>query len=106
MLVSPIGKDAFGHLLSSESERIGMRTDGFIQIQDARTAVCNMVLDSAGGLSGGVADMDMIRTLDATKVGRHCWHSLAVTALTKIEGHRGPRQTQTHRSRSRCEHVS
>ncbi|KAM5529997.1 hypothetical protein V8D89_016336 [Ganoderma adspersum] len=68
MLVSPIGKDAFGQLLASESERIGMRTDGFIQVQDARTAVCNMVLDSAGGLTSGVADMDVIRTLDATKV--------------------------------------
>ncbi|KAI1788747.1 indigoidine synthase A-like protein [Ganoderma leucocontextum] len=68
MLVSPIGNDAFGQLLASESERIGMRTDGFIQVQDARTAVCNMVLDSAGGLTGGVADMDVIRRLDATKV--------------------------------------
>ncbi len=71
MLVSPIGKDAFGQLLTSESERIGMRTDGFIQVHDARTAVCNMVLDSAGGLTSGVADMDVIRTLDAPKVGHY-----------------------------------
>lgn len=106
MLVSPIGEDAFGQLLASESERIGMRTDGFIQIQDARTAVCNMVLDSAGGLTSGVADMDVIRTLDSTKVGRHYWHSSAVTVLTKTEGYRGYRQTPTRCSRSGREHVS
>ncbi|PIL31886.1 hypothetical protein GSI_06590 [Ganoderma sinense ZZ0214-1] len=85
MLVSPIGKDAFGQLLMSESERIGMRTDGFIQVEDARTAVCNMVLDCAGGLTSGVADMDVIRTLNATKV--RCWPSSQVTILTKIEDH-------------------
>ncbi|EJF66774.1 indigoidine synthase A-like protein [Dichomitus squalens] len=68
VLVSPIGEDAFGQLLVSESERIGMRTDGLIRVPDARTAVCNMVLDSAGELTGGVADMDVIRTLDAAKV--------------------------------------
>lgn len=106
MLVSPIGKDAFGQLLASESEGIGMRTDGFIQVQDGRTAVCNMVLDGAGGLTSGVADMDVIRMLDATKVGCHRWHSSAVTLLTNMEGHRGPRQTQTHYSRFGREHVS
>ena len=105
MLVSPIGKDAFGHLLTSETESIGMRTDGFIQVQDARTAVCNMVLDSAGGLIGGVADMDVIRTLDVTKVRQLCWHSPAVTVLTRMKDHRGPRQTPAYRSRSGREHV-
>ena len=68
VLVSPVGQDAFGKLLQSESERIGMRTDGLIEVTGARTAVCNMVLDSAGGLTGGVADMDIIRTLDVAKV--------------------------------------
>ena len=68
VLVSPIGDDAFGQLLISESSRIGLRTDGFIRLPAARTAVCNMVLDSAGDLTGGVADMDVIRTLDSAKV--------------------------------------
>ncbi|KAI0375081.1 indigoidine synthase A-like protein [Pilatotrama ljubarskyi] len=67
-LVSPIGEDIFGKLLMSETSRIGLRTDGFIRMSKARTAVCNMVLDSAGGLTGGVADMDIIRTLDAAKI--------------------------------------
>ncbi|KAI0655160.1 indigoidine synthase A-like protein [Cubamyces menziesii] len=67
-LVSPIGDDPFGQLLVSETKQVGLRTDGFINVSKARTAVCNMVLDSAGGLIGGVADMDVIRTLDAAKI--------------------------------------
>ncbi|OSD03147.1 indigoidine synthase A-like protein [Trametes coccinea BRFM310] len=67
-LVSPIGEDAFGQLLVTETEQVGLRTDGLISVPKARTAVCNMVLDSAGGLIGGVADMDVIRTLDANKI--------------------------------------
>ncbi|KAI8990513.1 indigoidine synthase A-like protein [Trametes punicea] len=67
-LVSPVGEDAFGQLLVSETEQIGLRTDGFISVPKARTAVCNMVLDGAGSLIGGVADMDVIRTLDASKI--------------------------------------
>ncbi|KAI0735087.1 indigoidine synthase A-like protein [Earliella scabrosa] len=68
VLVSPIGDDAFGQLMISESSRIGLRTDGFIRLPAARTAVCNMVLDSAGDLTGGVADMDVIRTMDSAKI--------------------------------------
>ncbi|CDO71636.1 hypothetical protein BN946_scf184911.g106 [Trametes cinnabarina] len=67
-LISPIGEDAFGQLLVSETQQVGLRTDGLISVPKARTAVCNMVLDSAGGLVGGVADMDVIRTLEASKV--------------------------------------
>ncbi|KAI0669815.1 indigoidine synthase A-like protein [Trametes maxima] len=67
-LVSPIGEDAFGHLLVAETKQIGLRTDSLIRLPKARTAVCNMVMDSVGGLTGGVADMDVIRTLDASKV--------------------------------------
>ncbi|KAI0639484.1 indigoidine synthase A-like protein [Trametes polyzona] len=67
-LISPVGEDAFGQLLESATQAVGLRTDGLIQIPKARTAVCNMVLDSAGGLTGGVADMDVIRSLDATKI--------------------------------------
>ena len=68
MLVSPVGDDAFGQLLISQSSIAGMRTDGLIRVPAARTAVCNMVLDSSGGLTGGVADMDVIRTVDSSKV--------------------------------------
>ena len=71
ILLSPVGEDAFGQLLVSESEKIGLRTDGLIKVSNARTAVCNMVLDSAGDLTGGVADMDVIRTLEASKVGSY-----------------------------------
>ncbi|KAI0778267.1 indigoidine synthase A-like protein [Trametes elegans] len=67
-LVSPIGEDAFGQLLADETKQVGLRTDGLIRVPKARTAVCNMVLDGAGGLTGGVADMDVIRTIGAAKI--------------------------------------
>ncbi|KAI0932112.1 hypothetical protein AcW2_000823 [Taiwanofungus camphoratus] len=48
--------------------RIGMRTDGLIQTDGPRSSVCNLVLDSEGSLMGGVADMDIINTLDKDTV--------------------------------------
>ncbi|KAH9950400.1 indigoidine synthase A-like protein [Amylocystis lapponica] len=64
LLIAPFGNDAFGKLLVDETRRIGMRTDGLLEVATARSAVCNMVLDSEGGLTGGVADMDVIHSLD------------------------------------------
>ena len=63
VLLSCIGDDAFGRLLTEETSRIGMRTDGLIQGED-RTAVCNMLFDAGGNLVGGIADMDIITSLD------------------------------------------
>lgn len=68
MLVSSVGDDAFGRVLVDEMHGIGMRTDGLMQQPGARSAVCNMVLDSAGHLELGVADMDIIQLLDSEKV--------------------------------------
>lgn len=62
-LISVIGDDSFGRLISDEMRLIGMRTDGLVREPSKRSAVCNMLLDSAGGLIGGVADMDAIRSL-------------------------------------------
>jgi pseudouridine-5'-phosphate glycosidase/pseudouridine kinase len=64
MLLSPIGDDAFGRVLLEEMRHMGMRTDGLLQKSGARSAVCNMVLDSAGNLTCGIADMDIIQLLD------------------------------------------
>jgi pseudouridylate synthase / pseudouridine kinase len=66
-LVSAIGDDAFGRLLKEEIARMKMRLDGFIKAE-ARTAVCNLVLDTEGALVGGVADMDVIEKVDGTEV--------------------------------------
>ncbi|KAJ4486069.1 indigoidine synthase A-like protein [Lentinula aciculospora] len=62
LLLSPIGDDAFGHLLTKETEKSGMRTDGLLLQKDQRTAVCNIVLDSRGGLTTGIADMAILET--------------------------------------------
>ncbi|KAF8168155.1 indigoidine synthase A-like protein [Crassisporium funariophilum] len=67
VLVAPIGRDAFGHLLVDESDKFNMRTDGLLRT-DKRTAVCNMVLDSEGTLVGGVADMAITESLTGAMV--------------------------------------
>lgn len=68
MLVSPVGDDAFGRVILEETKHIGMRTDGLVQVQGARSAVCNMLLNSTGNLTGGVADMDIIKNLNPERV--------------------------------------
>ncbi|KAJ7492667.1 indigoidine synthase A-like protein [Mycena latifolia] len=70
LLISPIGKDAWGRLLYEETEAIGMRTDGFVE-RDARTAVCNLFLDSTGNLVGGVADMKIAEELEMKSIEPH-----------------------------------
>lgn len=61
VLVSPIGKDIFGRMLTEEITRIGMRSDGLRQINNERSAVCNMVVNGTGDLVSGVADMSIIQ---------------------------------------------
>jgi pseudouridine-5'-phosphate glycosidase/pseudouridine kinase len=61
-LVSSVGDDALGRLLLEEMREIGVRMDG-VMTAHQRSAVCNMVLDSSGSLIGGVADMDIIKSI-------------------------------------------
>jgi len=68
VLVSLIGDDIMGGVLRNELSRIGMRTDGLVPILGKASAVCNMVLDTEGGLITGVADMDIIESLEGTAV--------------------------------------
>ena len=67
VLVSSVGDDALGRLLLEEMRRTGVRTDG-IMMAHQRSAVCNMVLDSSGNLIGGVADMDIIKSIQPETV--------------------------------------
>ncbi|KAF8642405.1 hypothetical protein AX16_009670 [Volvariella volvacea WC 439] len=67
MLVAPIGNDAFGAILKSESEKLGMKTTGLIETE-GRTAICNMLLDHEGNLMSGVADMEITKSLKAAQV--------------------------------------
>lgn len=65
-LISPHGDDDFGLLLRTGMQQAGMRTDGLFvprrQDGERRTAVCSLMLDDAGDLISGVADMDIGRT--------------------------------------------
>lgn len=80
LLVAPVGEDGLGRLLVDETEKLGMRTDGLLK-GDRDTAVCDMVLDSAGNLVGGVADMEITQTLVDEQV--HIFlSSVMTTALT------------------------
>ncbi|KAJ3919349.1 indigoidine synthase A-like protein [Lentinula edodes] len=62
LLVAPIGNDAFGRLLTEGTANFGMRTDGLLLQKNQRTAVCNMIMDSHGGLTTGIADMAILET--------------------------------------------
>ncbi|KAF7793341.1 hypothetical protein EIP86_004453 [Pleurotus ostreatoroseus] len=64
VLVAPVGDDLFGSLVIDGTEKLGMRSDGIVRVDGARSAVCNMVLNSAGNLVGGVADMNIAYELD------------------------------------------
>ena len=68
VLVSLVGEDIIGGVLRSELSRIGMRTDGFIAIPRKISDVCNMMLDTEGGLLTSVADMDIIESLEGKAV--------------------------------------
>ncbi|KAG2154790.1 Indigoidine synthase A like protein-domain-containing protein [Suillus clintonianus] len=64
LLVSPVGDDSFGRLLSEETRMLGMRTDGLIPVHGGRSSVCSLLLETSGGLRAGVADMDLVRNMD------------------------------------------
>jgi pseudouridine-5'-phosphate glycosidase/pseudouridine kinase len=64
LLVSTVGDDSFGRLLSEETRMLGMRTDGLIPVHGGRSPVCSLLLEKLGGLRAGVADMDLVRNMD------------------------------------------
>ena len=68
VLVSLIGQDMFGSILQERLKALGMRTDGLISTDLHSSAVCNMILDREGGLVTGIADMDIIQSLDGQSV--------------------------------------
>jgi pseudouridine-5'-phosphate glycosidase/pseudouridine kinase len=68
MLISPVGAednqpDALGIVLMSELERSGLRQDGLIRVERARTSSCSLVLEKGGDLVGGVADMSIVEVM-------------------------------------------
>lgn len=65
LLVSVIGDDSFGRLISEETRMLGMRTDGLFPVHGGRSPVCNLLLERSGGLRAGVADMDLVRNMNA-----------------------------------------
>ena len=69
LLVSPIGSDLPASLISANTLKLGMRTDGLlVSVENKNSAVCNMHLDRDGNLLTGVADMGIVEELDAEPV--------------------------------------
>ena len=68
VLISSVSDDPLGRLLLEEMQMIGVGTDGIIVTTSQRSAVCNMVLDCSGNLVGGVADMDIIQSIQPETV--------------------------------------
>ncbi|KAH9065965.1 indigoidine synthase A-like protein [Lactarius vividus] len=81
VLVSSVGDDSLGRLLLEEMQRIGMRTNGVITSGE-KSAVCNIVLDGFGNLIGGVADMDIVHSIEPEMViSRVVEHDPALVAM-------------------------
>jgi len=69
MLVSPIGNDLPGSLISAATSKLGMRIDGLLtSFSEKASAVCNMHLEPDGNLLTGVADMGIVEELEADLV--------------------------------------
>lgn len=58
LLCASYGEDKFGRMLVEEVKNAGMRTDALIPVK--KTAVCNLLLNAAGDLVTGTADMDVV----------------------------------------------
>jgi pseudouridylate synthase / pseudouridine kinase len=82
VLVSLVGEDTIGRILQDEFSRIGMRTDGLILDPEKASAVCNMVMDTEGGLITGVADMHITELLEGTEVSRSMPHKSIILSTS------------------------
>lgn len=85
VLVSLVGEDIVGGVLRNELSRIGMRINGLIPILGKASAVCNMVLDTEGGLVAGVADMDIIESLEGRAVSLPPSHNSTLLTITSAQ---------------------
>lgn len=98
LLVSPIGDDSFGRVISDHMNEMGMRTDGLVRADGKRSAVCNMVLDSDGNLVGGVADMNIIQALEGDQVGVY---NHSIICHTRTHRGTGASPTRAYRRENR-----
>jgi len=57
-----------GGVPRNELSRTGVKIDGLIPIPGKACAVCDMVLDTEEGILTGVADMDIIESLEGEAV--------------------------------------
>jgi pseudouridine-5'-phosphate glycosidase/pseudouridine kinase len=75
-MVAGYGSDSFGSVLKAEMAAGGMRTDGLVCVDGARTAVCSLVLEKEGDLVAGVADMEVAECLSEELVSfNFMWHN-------------------------------
>jgi len=75
LLCAPYGEDVFGATLAEEVKKAGMRTDALLSTK--KTAVCNLLLNAAGELVTGTADMDMIEeTMTPDTVTKQIQHHM------------------------------
>lgn len=82
VLVSLVGEDIIGRILWDELSRIGMRTDGLILDPLKASAMCNMVVDTGGGLITGVADMHIIESLEGKAVSLSILHKSVILSTS------------------------
>lgn len=74
VLVAPVGReeqDPLAHLLRQGLAGFGGREDGLV-VMPGRTPTVNMMLDEAGDLLAGVADMSSAEAMTGQQVGHFC----------------------------------
>lgn len=76
-LVGPVGDDGWAGMVKGGMEEVGMRTDGLVEEEGAKTAVCSMVHDAEGELLHGVADMDIVDRFSGQSVSSRPFRSSA-----------------------------
>eukprot|EP01137_Pigoraptor_chileana_P019530 Opistho-2@80680 len=85
LLITAIGSDARGGALIRHSQSIGMRTDGFLQVDGYDTAVYNAILDTEGELVVGVTDGDVFEAIGLDTVSVHA-DVIRSSPMTCIDG--------------------
>jgi hypothetical protein len=97
LLICPVGKDQFATQIRATMSKIGMRTDGLVEITEGRTPVINMLLLGDGSLLGGVADVSITDMVSPKEV-LFRWFTI-FSSLNRSLGYCG---FGTTRTRSHC----
>lgn len=76
--------DALGQYMQAEMERRALRRDALVHVPGGRTAVCNLLLDAAGDLETGIADMQIVEAAFSGETIERVWKAHATENLAIV----------------------